>query len=95
MQKKLHCSGAIITELVSRLYQCYASCDTLRVFQLWLFYRYHRTYKNYQPIESVKYYFFLTKGNTSVYPAISVSKSIRKTRNAIINIVPRTPPAGS
>jgi hypothetical protein len=30
MQKKLHCSGAIITELVSRLYQCYASCDTLR-----------------------------------------------------------------
>jgi hypothetical protein len=40
MQKKLHCSGVIITELVSGLYQCYASCDTLRTHAFWQFYRY-------------------------------------------------------
>ena len=55
----------------------------------------NRTNKNYQAIESLKYYFFLTKGNISVYPAISVNRSIINTKATTINNSPRKPPAGS
>jgi hypothetical protein len=41
-------------------------------------------------------YFFFTKGNTSVYPAISVTKSTRKARNITsINVSAAPLPAGN